>query len=301
MIPKNKCPQTLSEFRPIALCNVLYKIISKILVFRLKSSLDKIVSDSQAAFIPGRLINDNVMIAHELMHSLKSRKRVSQTYMAVKTDITKAYDRVDWNFLESTLRAFGFAEKWISWVMALVSTVEYSVLINGVPQGHIIPQRGLRQGDPLSLYLYILCADILSHLIDVQVWRKKINGIKIGQGTPSITHLFFVDDSLFFCIANQKNCKALKEVFDIYEKCSGQKINQDKSVITFGSKVHGSKQDSLKHILGISNHGGGGKYLGLPEQFGRKKKKCLVQLFNVLNRERLIGVLNFFHQLVKKL
>ena len=99
MIPKNKCPQTLSEFRPIALCNVLYKIISKILVFRLKSSLDKIVSDSQAAFIPGRLINDNVIIAHELMHSLKSRKRVSHTYMVVKTDITKAYDRVDWNFL----------------------------------------------------------------------------------------------------------------------------------------------------------------------------------------------------------
>lgn len=157
--------------------------------------------------------------------------------------------------------------------MALVTTVEYSVLINGIPQGHIIPQRGLRQGDPLSPYLYILCADILSHLIDVQVRRKNINGIKIGNGAPSITHLFFADDSLFFCIANQKNCKALKEVFDIYEKCSGQKINQDKSVITFGSKVHGSKQDSLKQILGISNHGGGGKYLGLPEQFGRKKKE----------------------------
>lgn len=110
MIPKNKCPKTLSDFRPIALCDVLYKIISKILVHRLKLSLDKIVSDSQAAFIPGRLINDNVLIAHELMHSLKSRKRVSQTYMAVKTNITKAYDRVDWNFLECTLRAFGFAE-----------------------------------------------------------------------------------------------------------------------------------------------------------------------------------------------
>ena len=213
------------------------------------------------------------MIAHELMHSHKSRKRVSQTYMAVKTNITKAYDRVDWNFLEGTLRAFGFAEKWITWVMALVSTIEYSVLINGVPQGHIIPRRGLRQGDPISSYLYILCADILSHLIDVQVRRKKINGIKIGQGTPYVTHIFFADDSLFFCIANQNNCKALKEVFDIYEKCSGQKINQDKSVITFGSKVHGSKQDSLKHILGISNHGGDGKYLGLPEQFGWKKKE----------------------------
>lgn len=95
MIPKITNPETLSDYRPIALCNVLYKIISKCLVARLKTHLDAIVSDAQAAFIPGRLVNDNVMIAHEIMHSLKARKRVSQSYMAVKTDVSKAYDRVE--------------------------------------------------------------------------------------------------------------------------------------------------------------------------------------------------------------
>lgn len=108
MIPKINNPITLSDYRPIGLCNVLYKIISKCLVMRLKRHLNSIVSDSQAAFIPGRLITDNVMIAHEIMHSLKTRKRVSQTYMAVKTDVSKAYDRVEWNFLETTMRLLVF-------------------------------------------------------------------------------------------------------------------------------------------------------------------------------------------------
>lgn len=111
MIPKIDRPTTLSDFRPIGLCNVLYKIISKILVTRLKLLLDKIVSESQVAFIPSRIITDNILTAHELIHSLKSRKIVSKTYMSIKMDITKAYDRFEWNFLESTLRAFGFCEK----------------------------------------------------------------------------------------------------------------------------------------------------------------------------------------------
>lgn len=165
---------------------------------RLKSHLDSIVSDTQAAFIPGRVINDNVMIAHELMHSLKVRKRVSQTYMAVKTDVSKAYDRVEWNFLETAMRLFGFNEKWISWIMGAVRSVQYSVLINGTPHGLVTPQRGIRQGDPLSPYLFILCADILSHLIKRSAADGDIQGIKIGNGVPAITHLQFADDSLFF-------------------------------------------------------------------------------------------------------
>jgi len=120
MIPKINNPLTLSGYRLIALCNVLYKIISKCLVNRLKVHLNSIVSDSQAAFIPGRIINDNVMIADEVMHSLKVRKRVSKTYMAVKTDVSKAYDRVESDFLETTMRLFGFCDKWISWIMVAV-------------------------------------------------------------------------------------------------------------------------------------------------------------------------------------
>lgn len=99
-IPKIKEPKVMSDFRPISMCTVSYKIISKILVMRLKNCLDMIISESQAAFVQGRNITDNVLVAHELMHALKSKKDVSEKYVAVKTDISKAYDRVEWSFLE---------------------------------------------------------------------------------------------------------------------------------------------------------------------------------------------------------
>ncbi|XP_010468701.1 PREDICTED: uncharacterized protein LOC104748809 [Camelina sativa] len=193
--------------------------------------------------------------------------------MAVKTDVSKAYDRVEWNFLETIMKVFGFSATWISWIMETVRSVEYAVLINGTPYGKVLPSCGIRQGDPLSPYLFILCADILSHLINSQVASGHLQGIKIGNGVPPITHLQFADDSLFFCRANKRNCQALKDAFDVYEYYSGQIINTSKSLITFGSRVHGSRQNALQQILNISNKGGGGKYLGLPEQFGRKKKE----------------------------
>ncbi|XP_019099652.1 PREDICTED: uncharacterized protein LOC109132483 [Camelina sativa] len=148
------------------------------------------------------------------------------------------------------------------WVMASVRSVSYSVLINGTPYG-----------DPLSPYLFILCADIMSHLIKKRVCSGDIRGIRIGNGVPPITHLQFADDSLFFCQANARNCKAIKEAFEVYEYYSGQQINTSKSLITFGSRVNGQLQNRLKKILAIPNNGGGGKYLGLPEQFGKKKSE----------------------------
>lgn len=257
----------MTEFRPIALCSVTYKIISKILINRLKQHLSGIIPENQAAFIPGRMISDNIIMAHEVFHFLKVRKRQTASYMAVKTDITKAYDRFEWSFLEETMTKMGFHIKWIKWIMSCVTSVRFSVLINGVPEGHITPQRGLRQDDSLSPYLFILCAEVLSHLMNQAMEDRSLLGVKIAMQAPAMNHLLFAADSLFFSLANPKAGRRLKHIFSLYEYISGQAINLQKSSITFGSKVNAD----VKKRMRIHNEGGIGKYLGMLEQFGRKK------------------------------
>lgn len=127
----------MSNYRPISLCSVAYKLISKIMCQRLQLCLEDIISESQAAFVPRRQISDNILVAHELVSALSSKVDCSQQYVAIKTDISKAYDRVEWNFLEATMVQLGFDSRWVALTMECVRYVSYSVLINGLPYGNI--------------------------------------------------------------------------------------------------------------------------------------------------------------------
>jgi hypothetical protein len=201
LIPKVKSPTRVTEFCPIRLCNVLYKIISKVLANRLKPFLPHIISETQSAFVPGRLITDNILVAFETLHHMHSTKIGKGGVMALKLDMSKAYDRVEWVYLEKLMEKMGFHPRWISLTMMCIRSVSYSILINGEPHGLIKPSRGLRQGDPLSPYLFLLCAKGLHHMIKQAEQHKQLQRVALCRNGPKITHLFFADDSLLFCRA----------------------------------------------------------------------------------------------------
>ncbi|KAM6598980.1 hypothetical protein CsatA_018589 [Cannabis sativa] len=222
LIPKVKNPDSISDFRPISLCNVSYKIIAKMLINRFKILLPLVISGNQSAFVPGRLITDSVLIAYECLHNLKARKDGRRCNVAMKLDMSKAYDRVEWKFIEMMMLKMGFKAEWVHIIMKCVSTVSYSFQINGTIYGKVIPNRGLRQGDPLSPYLFLICAKGLSALIKQAESKKEIFGLKVAREAPSISHLFFADDSLLFLAANEGSLHSIQQIFAVYSRCSGQ-------------------------------------------------------------------------------
>lgn len=169
LIPKNSNPSLMGDLRPISLCNMLFKIGSKVLANRMKLVLNSVISENQRAFIPGRLISDNMMISFEVMHYLKRKTTGKTGSMALKLDLNKAYDRVEWKFLGDVLTKMGFSARWMQLIIKCVSTVRYEIVNSGRKMGPIIPTRGIRQGDPLSPYLFLVCAEGFSALINKYV------------------------------------------------------------------------------------------------------------------------------------
>jgi hypothetical protein len=217
LVPKKKNPTCITKYWPISLCKVLYKLIAKVLANRLKQVLEKIISPTQSAFVPGRLISDNVLVAFKALHAMDAKLRGQQGYMALKLDMSKAYDKVEWEFLEAIMKKLGFAERWIHMIMMCVKSVIYSIMINGQPHGKISPSRGIQQGDPLSPYLFILCVEELSYMMDKAVREQKITGIPVAHGGMRMSHLFFADDSLLFCKANVDEWGWIQEILSLYE------------------------------------------------------------------------------------
>jgi hypothetical protein len=219
LIPKGNSPVEYKDFRPISLCNVIYKIILKCLVNRLRPFLGDIISPEQSAFVPGRLITDNAVIAFECIHAIQKGTGDRGEFCAYKLDLSKAYDRVDWGFLKSLLVKLGFHSKWVQWIMTCVSSVRYTVRFNGVHSEPFSPSCGLRQGDLLSPYIFLLTADGLSVLLKNAEQRGGLGGIKVCSRALSISHLLFADDSLLFFRATTNQALQVKQVLSTFERC----------------------------------------------------------------------------------
>ena len=199
--------------------------------------------------------------------------------------MSKAYDRVEWGFIKQVMKKMGFHEKWIELIMHCITSVSYFVLVNGASYGSITPTRGLRQGDPISPYIFLLRADGFSSLINEVARNHKLSGVSICRGCPKITHLFFADDSLLFCKANSQECQNLMDILQLYEAASGQKINADKSSVFFSNNTPNDRRCEVLNILGPMQDTRYKKYLSLPSIIGKSK----VEIFNEIKERKLSG------------
>ncbi|KAL8089620.1 hypothetical protein AgCh_039191 [Apium graveolens] len=163
LIPKTDHPTVVGDFRPIVLCNVLYNCIAQIIANRIKGYLGDLVDETQNAFIPGCRISDNILLTQEIVKNY--HKQMGPPRCAIKVDIKKAYDSVSWDFLIDALRLFGFPEKMIGWIWECISTPAYSIILNGQMHGFFRGEKGIRQGDPLSPYLFTLIMQMFSLML----------------------------------------------------------------------------------------------------------------------------------------
>jgi hypothetical protein len=166
-------------------------MVSKVLANRLKEVLPSVISSNQSAFIPGRLIMDNVLAAYETLHTMHTNMWSKVGFMGIKLDMSKAYDRVEWKFLEVVMEKLGFSQRWISLVMVCVRIVSYAVVVNGQAVGNIQPKWDICQGDPLSPYLFIICAEALSGFLLQAERSGSLTGVPTSKNGQRISHLFF--------------------------------------------------------------------------------------------------------------
>ncbi|CAJ2674496.1 unnamed protein product [Trifolium pratense] len=229
LIPKVDSPQRLNDFRPISLVGSLYKILAKVLANRLRLVMGSVISESQTAFVKGRQILDGILIANE---AVDEARRSKKKLLLFKVDFEKAYDSVDWGFLDAVMGKMGFPTLWRKWIKECVCTATASVLVNGSPTDEFPLERGLRQGDPLSSFLFLLAAEGLHVLMEVMVERNLFTGYNVGDITPvSVSHLQFADDTLLLGSKSWANVRALRAVLVLFESMSGLRVNFNKSLL----------------------------------------------------------------------
>jgi hypothetical protein len=260
LIPKVSSPLELKDYRPISLLGSLYKLLAKVLARRLASVLNSVISPTQSAFLKGRNLVDGVLVVNELVDYAKKAKK---DCLIFKVDFEKAYDLVDWGFLEYMMGRVGMRAKWVAWMKACVFGGSMSVLVNGSPTEEISIQRGLKQGDPLAPFLFLLVAEGFSGLMRNAVELNLFEGFKIGGNGLVVSHLQYADDTLCIDKATVENLWTMKALLRGFEMASGLKINFSKSSL-IGVNIPEDFMAMACSFLSCSEGSLPFKYLGLP-------------------------------------
>ena len=213
------------------------------------------------------------------------RKKGKQGYMAIKVDLERKFNRMEWSFIHKVLQAFKFPQNLIRMIMSCVTTTRISILFNGGALEPFTPSRGLKQGDPLFPYLFILCMEYLGHLIEQKctegVWKPLI----ASRDNVSISHLFFVDELLLFAKIDEEACEAILEILRIFCNESRKKVSLEKSRIYFSPNVEAKTRDEVCERLGIRATSMIGKYLGFPiKHKGAAKNQLNFIMERVMNK-----------------
>ncbi|KAI0498287.1 hypothetical protein KFK09_021528 [Dendrobium nobile] len=268
LIPKSNNVNSWNDFRPISLCTVFYKLISKILVNRLSVLLPKLVSSNQMGFVKGRAIVDNILIAQEFCQDLDIKTRGGN--MILKLDIAKAYDNINWSFIYNMLRSFGFDDRFISLITSCIESPYFSIILNGKCHGFFKSSHGLRQGDPISPALFILAVDYFSRGI-ADLFSKYPSLYFRTLGGINISHLCFADDFIIFMNAAKNKVSKVLSFFDHFEAVSGLVFNKSKSGFVISKNVNHNRVVDIKNLTGFSQAVLPLIYLGIPLFKGRKK------------------------------
>ncbi|GJR36423.1 RNA-directed DNA polymerase, eukaryota, reverse transcriptase zinc-binding domain protein [Tanacetum coccineum] len=291
LVPKIQTPTKVSDYRPITCCNVIFKCISKVINERIKECLGNLVSQNQSAFIPNRQIQDNILISQGLLNGYDRKDRPKR--VALKIDLQKAYDTINWNFLEDTLRGFGFRDKMVLWIMKCVTTTSFSVIVNGESQGYFKGGRVLRQGDPMSPYLFTLIMEVLNLLLIRRIENNSAFQYHFGGRKLKITHICFVDDLLMFGHGDKFSVKLLKDTIKEFRQISWLLLNYNKSTIIFWS-VKDNEREEILEIVPFRVEKLPVRYLRLPlitKRIGVKECKSLIDKVFILS---LLGCFDYF-------
>ena len=260
LVPKRPGASAIGDFRPISCCNTLYKAISKLLVHCLKPLLPDLILPNQTAFVQGRLLVENTVLAAEIVHGYHRNRGAKR--IAIKVDIAKAFDTISWNFIFTCLTSMGIPTLYIRWLEACVCTASFSVGYNGTVQGYFKSKRGLRQGDPLSPYLFVVAMNCLSTLLNNAATEGRF-GYHQNCEDSKLTHLCFADDLLIFTKGDKQSVKGVLEVLNEFERHSGLGVSLSKNCF-FTCGLPQTEITEIAEETGLSHGTLPIRYLGVP-------------------------------------